>query len=699
MSLNVALKTASSGLLAAQASLRAVSDNIANVNTPGYVRKAVDQHPLVVDGVGMGVRVDGVKRITDQYLQTASLTAASESERWSAIAQYLDNAQSLFGDPSTDSFFFNRLDSIYAAFATAADDPSSSLLRTQALANVEDFLAEADRINGQLGQLGATVETKIMADVARANDLLVQIDRLNSDISRAQLVNADASGSENIQSQLLDELAGLMSVRVTARSAGGVTVRSNEGVMLAGEGAATLAYERTDSTPGYISARTPGGTVGQSIEVLGGGIRGLLDLRDRELPALSDQLGEFMARATERLNAAHNASVAFPAPNSLTGRDTGLDMVTAVSGFLGSTAVAVVDPAGSVVRRVDINFGAGTMSANGGPAAAFTPTTFLAVLNAQLGGQGTASFTGGALTITAAAGANGVAIDEGTSNKAGRGFSHFFGLNDLVESTSFTTYETGLRGIDAHGFTAGGQISMRLSQPDGRPIRDVTVTVPAAATMNDLVLALNNSATGVGLYGAFTLDTAGRLTFQGVSPMDAEVSIITDNTQRGAGGPSISQLFGLGVQERSARASRFEVASVIAADPTKLAFGKLDLSVGLGPPALRPGDGQGAMALANSGDVSTAFQAAGALGALNMSVSRYASEFGGSIGRSAAAAETRRDAAAAVATEATARRQSVEGVNLDEELINLTTYQQAFNASARMIQAAKELFDVLTNMV
>ena len=266
-----------------------------------------------------------------------------------------------------------------------------------------------------------------------------------------------------------------------------------------------------------------------------------------------------------------------------------------------------------------------------------------------------------------------MAIDEDTSSKAGKGFSHFFGLNDLVDSTSFTTYETGLRGIDAHGFTAGGQISMRLSQPDGRPIRDVTVTVPAALTMNDLVTALNSGATGVGLYGAFTLDTAGRLTFQGTSPMDAELSIVTDNTQRGAGGPSISQLFGLGVQERSARAGRFQLASGIAADPTRLAFGQLDLTVGFGPPTLRPGDGRGALALANSGDINTGFQAAGGLGALNMSVSRYASEFGGSIGRAAAAAQTRRDAAASVATEATARRQSVEGVNLDEELISLTT--------------------------
>jgi flagellar hook-associated protein 1 FlgK len=82
-----------------------------------------------------------------------------------------------------------------------------------------------------------------------------------------------------------------------------------------------------------------------------------------------------------------------------------------------------------------------------------------------------------------------------------------------------------------------------------------------------------------------------------------------------------------------------------------------------------------------------------------MTVSRYASEFGGSIGRQAQGAETRKQSAMSVSNEATARRQSVEGVNIDEELVRLTTYQQAFNASARMIQAAKDMFDVLTNMI
>src|SRR4029079_5659806 len=101
MSLGVTLNTAASGLNAAQAGLRVVSDNIANVNTPGYVRKAVIQQPLVVDGVGQGVKIDGLTRDTHPYLQGASLTAASDAQRWSSVAQYLDNAQSLFGDPSS----------------------------------------------------------------------------------------------------------------------------------------------------------------------------------------------------------------------------------------------------------------------------------------------------------------------------------------------------------------------------------------------------------------------------------------------------------------------------------------------------------------------------------------------------------------------------------------------------------------------
>src|SRR6478752_10631092 len=144
MSITAILRSASSGLMAAQTSLRTVSDNISNVNTPGYVRKITNQQQLVVDGAGAGVQITGVSRVTDQYLQLASMTAASDTSRWDITSEFLDNAQSLFGDPSEDGFFFNRLDEIFANFAGAADDPSSSLLRTQAVSSTQDFLGEAD---------------------------------------------------------------------------------------------------------------------------------------------------------------------------------------------------------------------------------------------------------------------------------------------------------------------------------------------------------------------------------------------------------------------------------------------------------------------------------------------------------------------------------------------------------------------------
>ena len=45
------------------------------------------------------------------------------------------------------------------------------------------------------------------------------------------------------------------------------------------------------------------------------------------------------------------------------------------------------------------------------------------------------------------------------------------------------------------------------------------------------------------------------------------------------------------------------------------------------------------------------------------------------------------------------RRESISGVSIDEELINLIQFQQAFNASARMISLVEELFDTLINRI
>lgn len=701
MSLNATLRSATSGLMAAQIGLRTTSDNVANVNTPGYVRKVVDQQQLVAAGAGVGVNVSAIRRVTDGYLEKAATTATAESSRWGVVSGYLDTTQALFGDPSTTSGYFSQLDKIWSAFSAAANDPTSTILRAQSIAGVQDFLSETTRINDQVAEIGKTVAAQTAAGIAKVNDLLAQIDRLNADISRAKVTSGDPSGSENLQKGYIDQLSALMNIQVQPLSTGGVIVRSAEGYALTGTatGAAKLSFNQTSGAPGYITAMSGDGLGNpQAISITGGELRGLLDLHDDILPGITDQLGEFANQVAAQLNAAHNSAARVPAPATMTGRDTGLDLPTAVSNFTGTTTLAITNAAGVVQRTVAIDFTAGTMSVNGGAGAAFTPANFLASLNAALGASGSATFTNRGLTLNATGG-NGLAFDTGTATKAGQGFSQFFGLNDLVQSSGITNFDTGLKTTDPHGFTAGQTLSLRVAQADGRPIKDMTITIPAATTMQDLLNSLNANATGVGIFGSFGLDTNGKLSFTSNNALPVTVSVTADQTARGAGGPTVSDLFGLGTSARASRASRLTVTPAIAADPTKLSLNKLDLTVAATQPAIRPGDGSGAQGLATAGAVTTHFGAAGTLGNLATSVNSYASQFGGGIGRLAQNAESQKQASSAVVAEATSRMQSVESVNLDEELVRLTTYQQAFNASARMIQATKELFDVLTSIV
>ena len=697
MSLTAVLSNAASGVIAAQSGLRTSSDNIANVNTPGYVRKKIDQEHRVYAGVGSGTEVSGVRRVIDNFLVASGLTASSATSRWNTVASSLDNAQSLFGDPNAETGYFANLDEIWTTFQSLAQNPTSGVLRSQSVTAVKTFLDQTGRINDELQSMTRFADSQASAAATEINDLLSEIAKLNLEISKASVSSRDTTGPENVQAGLIEKLAKIMDIRLQPKETGGFVIRSAEGVELAGDSAATVVFRSTNSTPGYLAVQHPVGPE-QPITVSSGDLRGFLDLRNTHLPDLSRQLGEFAARAAERINAAHNASTSSPARALLQGRDTGLDLPTAIDGFSGQTTLAITDASGVIQRTVSIDFTAGTMSVNAGPPSAFTPASFLTSLNTALGAFGSASFSNRALSLTAAA-PNGIAIDEGTSQKAGRAFSHFFGLNDLIRSEGQTIYETGLKTTDPHGFTPGQTISFRLSQGDGKPIRDVTVTVPAAGTMQDLLDSLNANTTGVGLVGAYALDAQGQLSFTPSTSPSVSVSVSQDLTSRGPGGPSISALFGLGVRDQTSRAGRLSVDPDIAADPNKLATSKLNLSVAAGAPAISPGNGQGANALAAAGEKTAAFDAVGNLGALNTTLIQYAAQFSAAVGSRASAAETQRLSSEAISKEVDARRESVEGVNLDEELVRLTTYQQAFNASARMIQAAREMFEVLTSVV
>ena len=703
MSLGLIMNIANSGLNTAQSQLRTVSDNVSNINTPGYVRKIADQQSLTTQAAGSGVEIGRVRLATDRFLQAATLKSGADAGRETVRYELYDRIQGLFGDPGGDTSFFTRIDSLFSVLASSAEMPTSGAARQDAVWKAQNVFDEASRVSSQVQAIREDADNRIQSGVENVNGLLDQIAKLNREIARSTVVGADATGAQNAQMTLINELSSFMDIRITNRSVGGVEIRTGAGLMLVSTEAGKLEYGRA----GAISAQTsfndiyvtePNGGSRRSLTegLESGEFKGLLQLRDVDAPAVAEQLSELTTRLADELNRAHNASTAFPPPSSLTGRNIGSSLEAGLTGFTGSTSIAVVSSSGMIQSRADIVFNGGTLTING---VASTPANFLADLNAAVPGL-TASFENGQLKLEAAGG-NGVAIADSEANpstKAGRGFSHFFGMNDLVSSRTPALYDTGLTSTSQHGFAAGQSLSFRFTDANGARIRDVEFMVPAGAdTMAGLVSALNDPVNGIGRHGTFALSSLGELTFTGRGNPPAQMSVLNDVTSQAASGVSMSALFGMG-GARANRTGGFSIREDIARDPTRLALGQLDLNV-VGAPALSSADGRGARKLAAAGDVTAKFGPAAGNSGITSTLSRYASDMAGSIGAKANLAQSAASSASALNNEALSRRSSFEGVNLEEELVLMTTYQQAFNASARMIQAAAEMYDTLLGMV
>jgi flagellar hook-associated protein 1 FlgK len=140
------------------------------------------------------------------------------------------------------------------------------------------------------------------------------------------------------------------------------------------------------------------------------------------------------------------------------------------------------------------------------------------------------------------------------------------------------------------------------------------------------------------------------------------------------------------------------VNPAITANPGLLQSATVNLSGGVGSQALSQ-TGNGAYgAFANADNVSTSFGASPGIAAQTGTLSSYASSISQAIALRASQASDNANTATAVAGEAQSQLSSSEGVNMDQEMISLTTYQQAYSASARLVQATQDMFTTLLGM-
>ncbi|HUJ47415.1 MAG TPA: flagellar hook-associated protein FlgK [Rhizomicrobium sp.] len=708
MALDGILASALTALQTNAQALRVVSNNVANMNTPGYVRRVVNESPLDIGGQLAGVSIADVQRVTDQFLMQEVLSSNSSSSQYSTQSSVFDQINGILGQPGDGTALTSQLDDAFSALGQASLSPNSSASQLSVIGGFQNFASTISSLSTQIANVKAQVDQQVSGSVSTINSLLTQIYALNQQVQTATAGGDTSSGLLDQRDQLIQQLSQYMDVRTSPQSNGQLTVMTTDGMTLVGDTYAQLSYSSSASSGSYNSIQLnsinpqTGAPIsaGQPLDahLSSGSLRGLLDMRDNQIPAFEQELGNFARQTQLAFNSVNNANAAFPPPSSLNGRDTGL-LSTDGLNFTGKTTIAVADSSGNMVSRVDVDFDAGTLSVDGGAAVSIGSDigSFVTALNGALGGNGTASFQDGKLSISAT-GSNGIVVqDDATtpSSRAGTGFSQFFGLNDLFQSDAPSILSTGLTSADASGFAAGGSMSFTLKGPKGDVAKQASVTLTAGMTIGDVVNALNTSFGGA---ATFSLGSDGSLKMTPASAYSGyTLNVNADSTARGTTGMSFTELFGLGSQASTAIAQSFSVNPAIVASPQLLAFAQPSITSSsvAGDPIVASGDTRGLLALQAISNGQQNFGAAGNLGAQATTLGSYAANWYQDIATQGAAASASNTEQGDRLQEAQTRQSQTSGVNLDEELSNMMIYQQAYGAGARILQTVQQMYDTL----
>ena len=695
MSLSDILGSALSGLNAAQAGLRSASNNIANVNTPGYARERVPLQTGVTAGQVSGVRAMEAVRVADRFLEATVYRRAGDWGQAEAVATTLDRLQAMLGSPGDSSGLPARLDAIGAAAVAMTGAAGSEPTVRGFVGAVGQALSSLQTLDEDVAALQIDAERELSYTVDTINNLLRRIDGLNDTVARQAVGGKASNGAIDQRMSAVEELAGLIRIEVREGRDGRVTIDTAGGATLLDRRLRQLDYPPSEGAvqPLYPAVKlrfvaadgAQGAETGERLDssAAGGRLGGLIDLRDRRLPAFAEEIGSLFGGLAESLNAVSNAGTSVPAPARLDGALTGFAASDRL-GFGGAVVVAALQADGTVAARFTLDFAAL------GPSA--TVQDAVNAINAGMGGAATASFVGGRLSIVGAGGL-GVAVAQNPaspSSRAGIGFAQLFGLNDLVSGTR-SYGPAGFVPSDPHGSAAGEAAEFVLRGPDGRVLAQDNVAPIAGGTFGDLVASLN--AGPLSAFGSVALDGRGRLAFTPVANLpSASLSVVSDTTSRFATGRSLSSL--LLPSGRETGLAGAKVRADIAVSGRALPLARLDTAASVGTRAVGPGDSRGANAFVDQ------LRQAVDLGQGRVSgMEGYASFVLGQAGLDAAGAKDRLSDMAARRSDAVNRRDSYSGVNIDEELASLVTLQNSYSAAARVMSTATQMYDTLLGMV
>jgi len=635
------LNSAISGLLASQRSLATTSHNISNVHTEGYSRQRVD---LVareaqykgVGYIGSGVETSSVTRITDKFLTSqlrTSTSSSSDINTFLSLASRVDNMLA-----NDDTGLSPSLQNFFASIQDVNDLPSSATARQVMISEANSLAARFQFLDDRLSDLGDEVKIQLGEDISNINTIAKSIAEINSRIVEASGIGGQPNDLLDQREVLILDLAELVTVKTVEEADGSLNVFIGKGQPLViSKNAGSLAVTETYEGHYEITLVDQFNSSVITDSISGGSLGGQINFQTQMLEPAKNALGRLAIGLAQTFNDQHRLGASLDGDVNTAFFNVGGPAIAALGSAPSTVTSVITDP--SALSDSDYN-----LTFNGGNS--YTLTRLSDATTTAINTGGTSPYTtpavdGFTLNITAGATAGDQYIIRPTINGASD-------ITVLISDPRKVAVAGPLKGgavTNASGIpinTGSAAISdVNISSTTGVPLAsNITLTFDAANNRFDIssppggTLAYNPATDNAGKQ--FTIAAAGNATFT-ISgyPQDGDGFLIQNNT--GADGDNRNGLLLGGLQS-----NRLLLNGSATYTDT---YGQLVAGVG-----------------------STTRQSEISSAALNI-----------------------------LKEQTIEARESVSGVNLDEEAANMLKFQQAYSAAAQMISVADNLFNSLIN--
>lgn len=308
-SLSSSLSIATQALQAEQTAIQTTSNNIANVNTPGYSREVAsfaENDPVHFGNLnlGTGVHVSQITSLRDAVLDLRVNQEAQQQGSLNAFISAGQQIQSLFNEAAGTGLqapltaFFNSLSQLSV-------NPADANARQAVLTASQNLATAFNQTANNLNTVQRSQDIAVTQSVSQINTLTTQIAALNAQVSSATALGQNPGVFVDQRNQLINQLSGLVDVSSIDAGNGSLTLTTSAGAPLVVGNQSFQLTAQTDPTTGFQHVFSQGNDITASIT--GGQLAGQIQIRDKEIPSILsslDSLASGLATAVNTQNAA-----------------------------------------------------------------------------------------------------------------------------------------------------------------------------------------------------------------------------------------------------------------------------------------------------------------------------------------------------------------------------------------------------------